>query len=111
MAKTTNYEFNKPGEDDYYSIDDQNDNWDTADDVLKEHEDAIEKLTSFLEETLTAGQTSITISDPSITTSGMFEYYTTIYGANPKSITVVNGSITLTFKAQAQNMGVKVGVR
>lgn len=66
---------------------------------------------SVITATLTAGQTSITISDASITTSSILDFYTDIYGVNPSAVTVANGSVTLTFDAQATNMvvGVKVG--
>lgn len=57
---------------------------------------------------LTTGSTTITLSDTSITTDSTIDFYTSIYGVNPVAVTVVNGSITLTFEAQAENMGVKV---
>ena len=60
--------------------------------------------------TLTAGSTSLTISDASITTSSTIDYYTDVYGVNPTDATVVNGSITLTFDAQSSDLHVKVRV-
>lgn len=111
MANTTNYNFIKPGANDYYDIGDQNDNWDAADTILKEHEDAIEALEDHLEGTLTAGQTSITISDPSITTNGIYHVGAEPVGGkiiSPKTVACAAGSITMTFKAQTQNIRVVV---
>lgn len=60
--------------------------------------------------TLTAGDTSITISDESITTDSMIDIYTDVYGVNPSEVTVASGSITLTFDAQETDLSVKVRV-
>ena len=60
--------------------------------------------------TLTAGNTSITLSSAKITTNSTIDFYTDKYGVNPTNVTVTNGSITLTFEAQASNLGVKVRV-
>lgn len=64
---------------------------------------------------LTAGSTSITLSDNAITTSSTFDIYVDD-GTNtdpciqPTSKTVASGSITLTFLAQASDITVKVRV-
>lgn len=60
--------------------------------------------------TLIAGQTSLTISDNSILTTSTIDVYTDTYGISPESITVATGSVTLTFEAQASDLGVKVKV-
>ena len=60
--------------------------------------------------TLTAGQTSITLSDSIITTDSTFDFYTDTFGANPINVVATNGSITLTFEAQQSDVGVKVRV-
>ena len=60
--------------------------------------------------TLVAGQTSITLSDASITTSSTIDYYTDTFGVNPTNVSVVTGAITLTFDSQASDLGVKVRV-
>lgn len=59
--------------------------------------------------TLTAGETSITISDERITTDSVLSFYTDIYGVNPTAVSVKTGSVTLTFKAQTK--AIEVGVR
>lgn len=59
--------------------------------------------------TLTAGQTSVTLSDASITTSSTFDIYTDA-DVEYNSISVSTGSVTISFDAQASNMGVKVRV-
>lgn len=61
--------------------------------------------------TLTAGQTSITLTNSAINENSTIEPYTSVYGVNPKTITVSDGSVTLTFKAQTQDIGVKVVVK
>lgn len=60
--------------------------------------------------TLTGGTTSITLSDASITTSSTIDVYTDIFGVNPTSVSVVTGSVTLTFEARYFDLGVKVRV-
>lgn len=60
--------------------------------------------------TLTAGATSVTLSNSKITTNSMIDIYTTVYGLNPTNVTVSNGQIVLTFEAQQSNVGVKVRV-
>ena len=60
--------------------------------------------------TLTGGTTSVTLSDASITTSSTIDVYTDIFGVNPTSVSVVTGSVTLTFEARYFDLGVKVRV-
>ena len=60
--------------------------------------------------TLTAGSTSLTLSDASITASSTFDIYTDTFGIQPVSAVVATGSITLTFLAQASDISVKVRV-
>ena len=60
--------------------------------------------------TLTAGETTITLTDDSITTDSKFDFYTSIYGVNPTAVTVSSGSVTLTFDAQETDMNVEVRV-
>jgi len=59
--------------------------------------------------TLTAGQTSITITDSRITTDSALSFYTSVYGVNPTEVSVATGSVTLTFDEQDADM--TVGVR
>ena len=60
--------------------------------------------------TLTAGNTSITLSDASITTSSTLDFYTDTFGVNPTNAVVSTGSVVLTFETQQSNLGVKVRV-
>ena len=39
----------------------------------------------------------------------MMSFYTSVWGVNPKTVTVVSGQVTLTF--DAQTVAVEVGVR
>lgn len=59
--------------------------------------------------TLTAGQTSITLSDASITANSTIDVYTDA-DVEYNSISVSTGSVTITFDAQASNMGVKARI-
>lgn len=60
--------------------------------------------------TLTAGTTSVTLSNASITTSSTLDFFTDQFGVNPTNVSVSTGSVTLTFEAQASNVGVKVRI-
>ena len=59
--------------------------------------------------TLTAGQTSITLSNQAITTNSTIEIFTD-GDIDYTSVTVATGSITITFDEQSTNLGVKVWV-
>lgn len=63
-----------------------------------------------LTDTLTAGNTSITISDAAIETTSTIDIYTSVFGIQPTNALVSTGSITLTFLAQASDIEVKVRV-
>lgn len=65
---------------------------------------------TFVTGTLTAGSTSITLSDASITTTSTIDIYTDTFGIQPTNAVVATGSITLTFLAQASDISVKVRV-
>ena len=65
---------------------------------------------TFVTGTLTAGSTSLTLSDASITTSSTIDIYVSTFGIQPTNAVVATGSITLTFLAQASDLSVKVRV-
>ena len=60
--------------------------------------------------TLTAGQTSITLTNANILTTSTLDFYTDKFGVNPTNVVVSNGSVTLTFDAQSSDLAVKVRV-
>lgn len=60
--------------------------------------------------TLTAGSTSITISDNSITANSFVLPVASVWGVMPTNVTVSNGSVTMTFAAQTSNITVGVMV-
>ena len=60
--------------------------------------------------TLTAGSTSLTITDASITASSTVDIFTDKFGVVPENVTISQGSIVLTFEAQSSDLGVKVRV-
>lgn len=60
--------------------------------------------------TLAAGNTTITFNNAAIETTSTFDFYTDTFGVNPTAVSVSTGSITLTFEAQSNALGVKVRV-
>lgn len=64
-------------------------------------------------ETLTAGQTSITLQEEHISTADTctLEFKTNIFGVSPTAVSVSAGSVTLTFPAQSTDMRVKAVVK
>ena len=60
--------------------------------------------------TLTAGSTSVTISDASIVAGSMLEVYTDVYGLQPTNVAVTTGQIVLTFTAQGTDVNIKIKV-
>lgn len=81
---------------------------------MNDLEDRIEAATAAtykdISGTLTAGNTSITLSDVSIATTSTIDYYTDHYGVNPVGIIVSTGSVTLAFETQEIDISVKVRV-
>lgn len=61
-------------------------------------------------DTLSAGNTSITISNAAITSSSTLDIYVDTDGVYPTSKTVLNGSLTLTFEAQQSAVQIKVRI-
>ena len=61
--------------------------------------------------TLTAGSTTITLSDASITADSWVKPYASVWGVMCTNMVVSTGSVTLTFEAQASDITVGVEVR
>ena len=62
-----------------------------------------------LTSTLTAGQTSLTFTDARITENSILSaVYTSIFGVSVKTAEVTNGSLTLTFPQQEEDVTIKV---
>lgn len=61
-----------------------------------------------LEGILTANSTTLVFNDAAIKSDSMIDVYTTIAGVNPIGINASAGVITLYFRSQATDMGVKV---
>lgn len=59
---------------------------------------------------LSAGQTSITFTDSVINANRTIDYFPSIYGVVPTSITVTTGSIVFTFEEQSVDMNLKVRI-
>lgn len=60
------------------------------------------------EATLTAGNTTVTITNAAITGNETIDVYTNVFGVNPTNIVASSGSIVLTFPIQASDVSVKV---
>ena len=61
--------------------------------------------------TLSAGKTEVVLSSEKISVDSTIDIYTDVYGVSPKTATVADGSITMTFKAQTKSVQVKVVVK
>ena len=61
--------------------------------------------------TLSAGQTSLVLSNSAITTDSTIDYYVNRFGVSATNVVVTSGKITMTFKAQSSALNVKVIVR
>ena len=61
-------------------------------------------------ETLSAGDTTITIISSQIAVGSMVDIYTDVYGLEPTNVAVTAGQIVLTFDAQGVDIHVKVKV-
>ena len=70
---------------------------------------ALQSNATITKGTLAVGATSITLSNSKITTSSVLSIYTSVWGVNPKAVTVASGKVTLTF--DSQTVAVEVGVR
>lgn len=60
---------------------------------------------------LSVGKTELVLSSEKISADSTIDIYTDVYGVSPNTATVADGSITMTFKAQTQDIGVKVVVK
>ena len=60
---------------------------------------------------LRAGDTSLTINDSEITSNSLIDIYSDVHGLNATSVTQGNGTLSITFPAQANDLNVIVIVR
>lgn len=64
-----------------------------------------------LTQRLTANSTTLTFTDDHINDNSLIEIYTDIYGKSPTAMTQSGHTVTLTFRAQAESMTVKLVIR
>lgn len=64
-----------------------------------------------LEKILTTGDTLLIFENQGINTESTIDIYTSIYGVNPKTVSVSDGSISMIFKAQTEDLQVKVVIK
>lgn len=81
----------------------------THSDQINAVNEKVTEMSLITKAVLAAGATDITISDSRITTSSVLSFYTSEYGVNPTAVSVSNGSVTLTFDAQTEE--IEVGVK
>lgn len=60
--------------------------------------------------TLTAGQTSITLTSTKIKLNSVIDIYTDVFGVTPQDMQVSSSSVTIKFKPQASDVGVMVRI-
>lgn len=114
MQHSTNFNMNLPEGYDQFDIGHFNDNTRKIDTELKKHKDVCDNITNFekkLEGTLALGATEIQFTDSSITSNSYIDVYTSVYGANPKDMTVTGNTCTLTFDALLQAIQVALVVK
>ena len=70
----------------------------------------ITTLDTWLSATLTAGNTTVTISDASIVVGSIVEVYTDVYGLLPTNVAITSGQAVLTFAAQGTDLHIKMKV-
>ena len=59
---------------------------------------------------LSAGQTSITFTDSVISSNRTIDYFPSIYGVVPTSITITTENVVFTFEEQSVDMNLKVRI-
>lgn len=73
--------------------------------------DSGEGLPEKVTETLSAGETELSIANSAITTSSLIDIYTNVFGVNPTNIVVTSGNLLLDFEPQEEDIGVLVEIR
>jgi len=61
--------------------------------------------------TLTAGETTVTLTNSAIKTTSLIDVYTSVFGVNPTNVVASDGSLVLTFDQQTANVDIRVEVR
>ena len=67
-------------------------------------------LSNVFSATLTAGSTTVTITNSEIAIGSMVEVYTDVYGLEPTNVAVTAGQVVCTFSAQGVDIHIKVKV-
>ena len=73
--------------------------------------DDCDVVSTVFTETLTAGDTTITVTDQAISADSMIDIYTNVFGIAPTNIVASAGTVTVTFNAQQNDISVKIVVR
>ena len=70
---------------------------------IEDLEDANTSYNSFITGTILIGEDTLTIQNASITSSTMFDIYSSVYSIVPDEVTVATGSITLSFDTAVES--------
>lgn len=81
-----------------------------ATDIQDAIDEVNQKFSTVVSGTISAGSTSVTLTDPSITTNSMIDGYFADVLSAPTNVTVANGSITIEVDAPDTDLGVAVRV-
>lgn len=92
-----------------YNLNDQK--WENSDVITQINSSLADLTPTELTATLSAGATSVTFTNAAITNTAKIDAYTDTFGVNPTNQSVSGTTLTLTFKAQAAAVSVKVLVR
>ena len=85
-------------------------NIEAADPITQQLSDKQDSPT-ILTSTLSAGATTLTFTDSSITNNCMIDVYTDIYGISPTNMVQSGTTVTLTFEEQSDSISIKLVVR
>ena len=92
-----------------YNLNDQK--WENSDVITQINSSLADLTPTELTATLSAGSTSVTFTNAAITNTAKIDVYTDTFGVSPTNQSVSGTTLTLTFKAQAAAVSVKVLVR
>lgn len=66
---------------------------------------------TYISQTLTAGQTTVTFSSPLLTGDKLIDVYTSVAGLGYESMTSSTGQVTVEYEAQSTNITVTLEIR
>lgn len=113
MQNSTNYQMNLPEGFDQFDIAHFNQNTRFLDSKIKSLENETDKIVSTkkkLTGTLSTGQTYVSFQDSAINNNSYIDVYTSVYGVNPRDITLTGNTVIVYFAAQTSAVDVSIVV-